>query len=107
LRNYRWRAVLRGICIVCRAAAPLKSESRLQPKVVLPDWPISFREIAAAVSAFTGKTYAQTVPNAGPRACPSTVICGATPCTADIRAAPVCASTATARTPAAGARRDA
>jgi len=69
-------------------AAPIKALSQLQPNVVLADRSVNFKDIAAAVSAFLGVTYVDTVPNAGPCACPSSVTCGATSCSTDLVCAP-------------------
>jgi len=56
--------------------APIKASAQLQANTPRPDEPISFRDIAAAVSGFIPEPY----PFVGPCACPSTVTCGATAC---------------------------
>ena len=61
--------------------APIKALAQLQPNVVFPSRPIDFKDIAGAVSAFLGTSFASQYP--GPCVCPSTVTCGATPCASD------------------------
>ncbi len=51
--------------------------------MVIPALQISFKDIVATVDAFTGRSLVQTVPNAGPCACPAAVTCGVTPCVND------------------------
>jgi len=63
-------------------AAPIKAVAQLQPNNVFPDRAIDFRDIATCVEAFLGVPYAAN--NTGPCECPSTVTCGATPCTSDL-----------------------
>jgi hypothetical protein len=62
--------------------APIKARTQLQPNVVFPTRPISFKDIAAAVGAFLGTAYSDEM--FGPCVCPSTVTCGATPCQEDL-----------------------
>jgi hypothetical protein len=59
--------------------APLKASAQLQPNVVFPNRRVSFKDVAACVSAFIGDPY----PFVGPCPCPSTVTCGGTACTDD------------------------
>lgn len=63
--------------------APTKPHAQLQPNYVLPDRPIDFKDITAAVDAFLGVSYAASISATGPCTCPSSVVCGATSCTSD------------------------
>ncbi len=69
-------------------AAPIKAHAQLQPNVVLPDRPIDFKDIAAAVAAFVEVSYAVSFGATGPCACPSAVTCGDTACENDLTCAP-------------------
>ncbi len=59
--------------------APIKASAQLQANTPKPNEPISFKDIAAAVSGFVEEPY----PYVGPCACPSTVTCGITACADD------------------------
>jgi len=70
-----------GVVAKFKAAptAPIKASAQLQANTPKPDEPISFKDIAAAVSGFVAAPY----PFAGPCICPSSVTCGATACSDD------------------------
>lgn len=62
-----------------------KVQAQMQPNTAIPARPVDFKDIASVVAAFIGSTYVQTVPNAGPCACPSDVTCAATSCAFDLQ----------------------
>jgi len=68
---------------LAEASAPIKAQAQLQPNVVVPQRAIDFKDIATAVSAFLGVSYAELPASIGPCACPSSVTCGATACGTD------------------------
>jgi len=65
-----------------------KVDAQLQPNVVLPDRPVNFKDIAAVVTAFLGTPYVDSINDAGPCTCPSSITCGAIPCADDRACAP-------------------
>jgi len=69
---------------ICLPIAPIKAQAQLQPNVVHPDRAINFKDIAAAVQAFLGQPLIVALPDPGPCACPSNVICYAEPCLTDL-----------------------
>jgi len=64
-------------------AAPTKALTQLQPNVVMPWLPTSFKDIAACVSAFVSVSYDQMPFATGPCDCPSRVPCGLRSCATD------------------------
>jgi len=63
--------------------APIKAHAQLVPNVVFPERSVNFKDIAAGVDAFVGNPFWLTQDIYGPCTCPSSVTCGATPCTGD------------------------
>jgi len=76
-------AVVQKFLATGPATAPIKAMAQLQPNCVFPDRAIDFRDVAADVEAFLGTPYASVY--RGPCTCPSTITCGATPCTTDLQ----------------------
>ena len=52
--------------------------------MAIPERAVSFKDIAADVSAFSGTAYVDLLGITGPCACPSAVTCGDTACLNDI-----------------------
>lgn len=63
--------------------APIKAAAQMQPNVVMPTLPLSFRDISAVVSSFLGGDFPSGSGITGPCDCPSAVVCSSLSCGAN------------------------